>query len=126
MGMFLNHKPKLATPEDVRNVFKMRKKVVVVEDEEPKTLNEMLKQSKKSVCETPTSPDSGQVTGGEDSNVENAETVNDEEVPEMALLMSDEGEDDIDEDSGNNAKKSENNAGGQPDCEDISSDEEWV
>ena len=40
--------------------------------------------------------------------------------------MSDEGEDDIDEDSGNNAKKSENNAGGQPDCEDISSDEEWV
>ena len=89
MGMFLNHKPKLATPEDVKNVFKLRKKVVVRVDEkeEPKTLNEMLKNSKnKTVCETPTSPDSGQVTGdGEDSNVENIETVNDEELPDHGV-----------------------------------------
>ena len=53
MGMFLERKVNLVTSEDVKNVFKPKKKV-----EEPQ-VEDMLKQSKKS-NNTAITPDSGQ------------------------------------------------------------------
>ena len=45
MGMFLERKVNLVTSEDVKNVFKPKKKKVV---EDPQNLEEILQQSKKS------------------------------------------------------------------------------
>ena len=53
MGMFLERKVNLVTSEDVKNVFKPKKKVEEPQDED------MLKQSKKS-NNTAITPDSGQ------------------------------------------------------------------
>ena len=53
MGMFLERKVNLVTSEDVKNVFKPKKKV-----EEPQ-VEDMLKQSKKS-NNIAITPDSGQ------------------------------------------------------------------
>ena len=61
--MFLERKVNLVTSEDVKNVFKPKKKKV---EDQPQNLEDMLKQSKKSnnIAITPTyqgiTPDSGQ------------------------------------------------------------------
>ena len=56
MGMFLERKVNLVTSEDVKNVFKPKKKKVV---EDPQNLEEILQQSKKS-NNIAITPDSGQ------------------------------------------------------------------
>ena len=71
-------------------------------------------------------------TGKEDSsvNIEDSieeSVVKEEEFTDLELLASDEDEDSKDQhkiDEISNNKKSSTLAGGQPDCEDISSDEE--
>merc|ERR1712018_78250 len=120
MGMFLERKVTLVISEDVKNVFKPKKKKVV---EDPQNLEEILQQSKKSnnnIVISPMSPkdqsvitpDSGQ--GKEDSsiNIEDSieeSVVKEEEFTDLELLASDDDDDSKDQhkiDEISNNKKS--------------------
>ena len=85
MDMYLNRKLDIVSPEDVRNVFKYKKKKNIVEEVPPLTLDDLLKESKK-INET--TPDSGLGKDVEISDPIINEQVN-EELSDMDIIMSD-------------------------------------
>jgi len=119
MDMYLNRKLDIVSPEDVRNVFKYKKKKNIVEEVLPLTLDDLLKESKK-INET--TPDSGL---GKDVEISDPITIEQvkEELSDMDIIMSD------NENQDDNSSTIKNSASEQPetlkDCEDILSDEEW-
>ena len=83
--MYLNRKLDIVSPEDVRNVFKYKKKKNIVEEVLPLTLDDLLKESKK-INET--TPDSGLGKDVEISDPIIMEQVK-EELSDMDIIMSD-------------------------------------
>ena len=120
-SIFLTRKSNLVSMEDVEMIFQPKKRQrVISESSEAKTLDELLKKSKK-VDEAMTSSDSGQASNTT-SPPEDKE-VDLEELSDMELFTSDEDDEVFLESKEVVIKKEEIKI--LDECEIISSEEEW-